>query len=112
MYSVPEGYFQDLKQRLEDIPHASARVTTWMKVRPYVALAASFAIAVTLGRAILRATVPATMEISAEEIVTATNPYAVYDILADNAAAAPDEEDLINYLIDTGANISYYETDY
>ena len=40
--SVPKGYFDNLKDRLSQIP-GQQRVSLWEKVRPYVALAACFA---------------------------------------------------------------------
>ena len=54
---VPKGYFDNLKDRLSQIP-VQQRVSLWEKVRPYVALAACFAISVTAGTFLLNRTAP------------------------------------------------------
>lgn len=57
-YSVPEGYFENLQQRLSAIPEQHPRRTTVRRLTPYLALAASFALIVAVGTAVLRKTVP------------------------------------------------------
>ena len=57
-YSVPEGYFEDLQRRLSDIPAREPRRTAVRRLTPYLALAASFALIVAVGTAVLRKTVP------------------------------------------------------
>ena len=55
---VPEGYFDGLKSRLESIPSAKvSKPGIWAGMRPYLALAASFAAIVLIGNAVLRDTV-------------------------------------------------------
>ena len=39
--STPEGYFENLQQRLSEIPASPARVSTLHRLAPYVAIAAS-----------------------------------------------------------------------
>ena len=53
---TPEGYFEDLKSRLNSIPYKQEQVTTWQKVRPHLAMAAAFIAIVTAGTAILKST--------------------------------------------------------
>ena len=57
-YSVPEGYFENLRQRLSAIPEQQPRRTVVRRLTPYLALAASFALIVAVGTAVLRKTVP------------------------------------------------------
>ena len=63
-YSAPEGYFENLQTRLSEIP---ARRTKF-NLAPYLALAASFAIALLAGNYILMKTA-ANQPASDEEIV-------------------------------------------
>lgn len=109
-FIVPSDYFDDLQQRLEAIPSRTQPVTAWMRLKPYVAMAASLLVLVTAGTWILERTVPDPDATAAEEWLTETNPYAVQAILADNTDPGPTEEDIIQYLIDSGINMDYYET--
>lgn len=77
-YSVPDGYFASLKQQLSDIPAKKTRVN----FTPYLALAASFALAALAGNYILMKT-------------TANTP-------------ASDEE-IVEYLIDSGTTLAQLE---
>ncbi len=54
-YTTPEGYFQNLRQRLADIPEKK-EATTFQKFSPYLALAAVFAVAVVVGNVIVNRT--------------------------------------------------------
>ena len=66
-YSVPDGYFENLKTRLSAIPEQEKRPSRIARVTPYFALAACFAVAVVVGQSILRKTaVPAASD---EEII-------------------------------------------
>lgn len=66
-YSTPEGYFQDLQQRLAGIP-AKKQATSFQKLSPYLALAAVFAVAVVVGNVIINKTA-APVAASAREVV-------------------------------------------
>ena len=77
-YSAPEGYFEGLQTRLAEIPARRSR----FNVMPYLALAASFAIALLAGNYILMKT-------------TASQP-------------ASDDE-IIEYLIDSGMTLAQLE---
>ena len=77
-YSTPEGYFDELKNRLAVVPANKSRIN----LAPYLALAASFAIAMLAGNYILMKT-------------TASQP-------------ASDEE-IVEYLIDSGMTLAQLE---
>ena len=46
---VPEGYFQNLEQRLSRIPQKEVRTSTLQKVSPWIAYAASLVILASVG---------------------------------------------------------------
>ena len=79
-YSTPAGYFDSLQTRLSEIPARRSRIN----LTPYLALAASFALALLAGNFILMKT-------------TASQP-------------ASDEE-IIEYLIDSGTTLAQLEVD-
>ncbi|MBO4446561.1 MAG: hypothetical protein J5764_00370 [Bacteroidales bacterium] len=64
-YSVPEGYIQNMQQRLEAIPDRAKGSSSWQKISPYLALAAVFAAAFVIGGTLLKRTIPSS---SSEEI--------------------------------------------
>lgn len=71
-YSTPEAYFENLRTRLNAIPakEGAGRPTAVQKVAPYIALAATFAIAFVLGGVILNKTAaPSDGQASDEEII-------------------------------------------
>lgn len=47
--SVPEGYFQQLEQRLQTLPQREVKPTVIQRVSPWLAYAASLAVLVGLG---------------------------------------------------------------
>ena len=77
-YSTPEGYFESLQTRLSEIPARRSRIS----LAPYLALAASFVLALLAGNYILMKT-------------TASQP-------------ASDEE-IVEYLIDSGMTLAQLE---
>lgn len=60
-YSVPSGYFEGLQERLMSIPQEHGlplesevhHPGIWMRIRPFVALAASFALILAIGSVVL-----------------------------------------------------------
>ena len=56
-FTTPDGYFDSLKERLAEIPARHPRRTVAQRLTPYIALAASFALIVAVGSAVLRRTV-------------------------------------------------------
>lgn len=116
MYNVPNGYFESLNTRLSQIPFAeekeSTRVVTWAKVRPVVALAASFAFLVVCGTTILNLTSKSVVADDydyyqfAYNMIPQTEPYSLYDeSLAESLAPSVSQDDIINYLIDSGISV-------
>lgn len=56
-YTVPEGYFEDLRAKLSAIPaQRPAKVSAVSRFTPYLALAACFAAAIIAGTTILNRT--------------------------------------------------------
>ena len=106
---VPEGYFDGLKTRLASIPSQREAVPSpWVRVRPYLAMAAGFAAILVAGNAILRNTALSQpsgtdpFESSYAEMITLTSPETLYDIM-EYETEEISEEDIINYLIESGA---------
>ena len=112
--STPEGYFEDLRQRLSEIPARPARVSTVRRLAPYVAVAASFLLIVMAGNFILgRTAAPAADD----------DTWAYVSYLADALdpdGAIPDEsyydwedeeslsaEDIVNYLVADGISVEH-----
>ena len=111
---VPEGYFNDLKDRLGAISHAkTVEPALWMRIRPYVAMAASFVAILLIGNAVLRGTFSngraddqAINETTYAEMISLTHPEAVYQVLEYGHDDLSDE-DIINYLIESGTEMEY-----
>lgn len=107
---VPDGYFDSLKTRLESIPSTGVtRRLDWAKVRPYLALAASFAAVLVIGNSVLRHTASKdqlagsdSFESSYVQMISLTSPSTIYNVLESEADEITDE-DIINYLIASGA---------
>lgn len=117
MYNVPSGYFEGLQARLSAIPAMEAgsenRVTVWAKVRPVIALAASFAILLTCGTLILNKTAGRVTTSDNEfleyayAMIPLTEPYSIYDAsLAESLYTEVSEDDIVDYLIETGVSIN------
>lgn len=120
IYGVPEGYFEQLQSRLVNIPAQQEQpvkvVPLFSKVKPYIALAASFVMAFCLGNFILgRSSKPIQDEITFEDIcyadlIPVTNPYMIYDdspYAAYEQQETPSEDDILEYLVSTGASVDY-----
>ena len=115
--STPEGYFGDLQMRLSEIPARPVRVSTVHRLAPYVAIAASFLVAVMLGNAILRTSAPAATEDDTWAYVSyladALDPDGAVPM--DMAGYYLDEEeteglsadDIVNYLLADGISVEH-----
>ena len=115
--STPEGYFGDLQMRLSEIPARPVRVSTVHRLAPYVAIAASFLVAVILGNAILRTSAPAAAEDDTWAYVSyladALDPDGAVPM--DMAGYYLDEEeteglsadDIVNYLLADGISVEH-----
>ncbi len=108
--STPEGYFQDLQQRLMALP-ASAPEKQPSKVRrfaPYLAYAASLALLVAVGNFVLRKTAaPAVQEDPYWDYISylsdVLDPDGCYEAPASEELSLSNE-DIVNYLL--ASNIS------
>lgn len=115
--TTPEGYFENLQQRLSEIPARPVRVSTVRRLAPYAAIAASFLVAVMLGNAILRKTAPATAEDDTWTYVSyladALDPDGVammdlYDYYGDEEEQEGlSAEDIVNYLLADGISVEH-----
>jgi hypothetical protein len=113
---VPEGYFEGLGERLGRIPSEETVVEprAWMKLKPYLALAACFAIAFAIGTAILKTTVSKQSpdqlynETVFADMVSVSHPDLFILGMEDEDGSISDE-DIINYLIDTGVSAEQIE---
>ena len=114
--STPEGYFGDLQERLLEIPARPARVSTVRRLAPYVAIAASFLVAVILGNAILRTTASPSPEDDTWSYVSyladALDPdgaslFDEVDWEMDQEESGLSEEDIINYLLADGISVEH-----
>ena len=111
---VPEGYFNDLKDRLGAISHTkTVEPALWMRLKPYAAMAASFVAILMIGNAVLRGTFSngraddqAINEATYAEMISLTHPEAVYQVLEYGHDDLSDE-DIINYLIESGTEMEY-----
>ena len=124
--STPEGYFGNLQERLLEIPARPARVSTVRRLAPYVAIAASFLVAVILGNAILRTTATPSPEDDTWTYVSyladALDPdgaslFDEVDWEMDQEESGLSEEDIVNYLLADGISVEHlnylsYEADY
>ena len=142
-YRVPDGYFASLQERLSAIPQQEqlsaipqqeqlsaipqqerlgvipqqeAAPGVWVRVRPYLALAAAFAVLVTLGTALLRWTAaPAEDDwdsFAVAQMMPRTEPDAFYDAtLAESLAPALTYDDIAQYLLETGVSLEELEND-
>lgn len=111
--STPEGYFEDLQLRLQEIPAREHRVSPVRRFAPYLAYAASLAVAVLLGNAVLRHTSPAPAEDDGWDyvsyLVDALDPDGadLYETGAWSEGDGLSEEDIINYLIADGISVEH-----
>ena len=115
--TTPEGYFENLQQRLSEIPARPVRVSPVHRLAPYAAIAASFLVAVLLGNAILRHSTPASAEDDTWTYVSyladALDPDGAAMIdLSDYYGEYPEEEglsadDIVNYLLADGISVEH-----
>lgn len=116
---VPEGYFQDLQQRLQAIPSEQAQSPRGIhRLAPYFAYAASIAILALVGSFIVRRTAVSNQEDTIAQwsyvsyLAQSLDPdCATYEWTED----AMDDNDIVNYLVNEGLTleeIAYYEEGY
>ena len=115
--TTPEGYFENLQQRLSEIPARPVRVSPVHRLAPYAAIAASFLVAVLLGNSILRHTAPAPAEDDTWTYVSyladALDPDGVammdlYDYYGEEEEQEGlSAEDIVNYLLADGISVEH-----
>ena len=114
--TTPEGYFENLQQRLSEIPARPVRVSPVHRLAPYAAIAASFLVAVLLGNAILRHSTPAAAEDDTWTYVSyladALDPdgAAMMDIYGYEEEEEPQglsADDIVNYLLADGITVEH-----
>ena len=98
--SVPQDYFQNLEQRLSRIPHQEVRTTTFQKVSPWLAYAASLASLATVGGFVFRKAAAPVQEDYSWDYISylsrSVDPDGVVE-LEENADLT--DEDIVNFLL-------------
>ena len=110
--STPEGYFEELQERLSGIPARPVRISPARRLVPYVSFAASLLVAVMLGNALLRKTA-----VPEEDDGWTYLSYLASALDPDGAALVDEapweeeeglsEDDIVNYLLADGISVDY-----
>lgn len=102
---APEGYFEDLKERLSALPYSYSSKNNSISFRPYVAFAASIVALVLLGNFILgrTATVDSQGDYDSMLVAELSRGMDLYDVMTSEEvdAEALSEEEIVEYLIST-----------
>lgn len=120
-YKVPQGYFEDLQERLQAIgaeTPARENTSVFRKISPYIAVAATFIIMVSAGTFFLRKTTPEPMVEDEYEayiydyLVPFSDPDAVFYAMNDEHEFT--DEELAEYLDYIGVDVEEFNenTDY
>ncbi len=109
-FEVPDGYFECLKMRLGGIPAQKMVAGPAHRIKPYLALAACFVSLLVVGNAVLRNTTSGNEEELYDKYyyISMLQPeeYLHQDTVSHDTIS---EEDVINYLIDSGATSEMIE---
>lgn len=110
-FKVPEGYLEGLKSRLESIPERRVTLGPVQRMKPYLALAASFAAILIAGNVVLRSTTEMNPADDFYEEFGYVSLLQADEYLQSDTARQEtiSEEDVINYLIDSGASAELIE---
>lgn len=110
-YNVPEGYFEELKTRLNGIPEQRAISRPMQRIAPYLALAASFVGIMIAGTAVLRGTAGQAADEYYSEMAYAALSKAIEieEYAPTEEPEAISDEDVVNYLIASGASTEMIE---
>jgi hypothetical protein len=111
---TPEGYFENLQDRLSQIPARQQPVSTVRRIAPYFAYAASLLVAVMLGNAVLKKTAAPAQDDNwtyVSYLADALDPdgAALYeeDEWYEDGGQDLSEDDIINYLIADGISVEH-----
>jgi len=116
---TPDGYLENLQDRLMSIPAREKQPSLMTRVMPYIAYAASLVLLVVLGNFILGKTAVSTEEVSPSEDWTYVS-YLAQSLDADCMLPEIPEytltdDDIVNYLVDDGLTLEElvsYEENY
>ena len=110
-FKVPEGYFEGLKARLNRIPEQRAELGPVQRIKPYLALAASFAAILIAGNVVLRSTAERILSDDFYEELGYVSLLQADEYLQSDTARQDtiSDEDVINYLIDSGVSTELIE---
>lgn len=116
---VPEGYFQNLEQRLSRIPSQEVRPTTLQKVSPWIAFAASLAILASVGGFIFRKAAEPVLqeEYSWDYLSYLSRSLDPDGMLELEESSELTDEDIVNFLLANNVSVELiaqatYEEDY
>ena len=116
---VPEGYFQNLEQRLSRIPSQEVRPTTMQKVSPWIAFAASLAILASVGGFIFRKAAEPVLqeEYSWDYLSYLSRSLDPDGMLELEESSELTDEDIVNFLLANNVSVELiaqatYEEDY
>lgn len=116
IYKVPEGYFDSLKTRLEAISALEQRelpeISLWQRIQPYAALAACFVMALAVGTLFLgnpsvKSTDAELQDYYYSHLYSVEDPMALYYEDYETDLDSVSDEDILEYLISTGATTNY-----
>ena len=110
-FKVPEGYFEGLKVRLNRIPEQRTELGPVQRIKPYLALAASFAAILIAGNVVLRSTAERIPSDDFYEELGYVSLLQADEYLQSDTARQDtiSDEDVINYLIDSGVSAELIE---
>lgn len=110
-FKVPEGYFEELGARLDAIPALGRTISPMLRMKPYLALAACFLGMLLVGNAILSNTADKSSANDLyKEFAYARLIQAAEYLQADRTEQDTiSDEDVVNYLIDSGASAELIE---
>ena len=103
-YSVPERYFEDFRSQMK--PTSAKENSLYMRLAPYMAMAAMFILLVTGGTFLLRHATPEEEFILFSDNLTNTIYYDTTEHIADAEIA---DEEIIEYLIYSGISAEEIE---
>ncbi len=111
-FKVPERYFEGLKARLDTIPVMNRTISPMQRMTPYLALAACFLAILLVGNVIIGNTVEKSAESDLYNEFVYASLLQVNEYLhseADDAQDTISDEDVVNYLIDSGTSTELIE---
>lgn len=109
---APEGYFEELKERLSALPYSYSSKNNSFSFRPYLAFVASIVVLVVLGNFILGRTATPDVQGEYESMLIAelSRGIDLYDVMTSEEFEAEtlSEEEIVEYLIATGVPVESF----